>query len=634
MSVEQIVDEARKACGYAVEIRGLTTRHRSKRGEVEILTDVSLHIERGRVLGVVGESGCGKSTLALALAGLLSSRTAKLSGSILLDGVELVGLPERQLRKLRGSRVGFVPQDPMEALNPTVTVGTQLMEAPIEHLGMNKHDAKALAIELLEMVRLPGAESLLKAYPHHLSGGMRQRVMIAIAMSCRPSLVVADEPTTALDVTVQAEVLRLFRELCEASGSALIVMSHDLSVVAGIADEIAVLYAGEVIEWAGTEAVIDLPAHPYTHALLNAVPDLDDPNCRERALEAIPGKPPAVDQRPPGCRFAPRCSAAGTDDCAELHTELRPVRQGHLVRTLHPLTADSRAMAFTGLRTSVRLPAQQDGDAPSLGKRPGPMLVVEGLTKTYERRRHESFQAVANASLEIHPGQTYGLVGESGSGKSTLAHCVTQLARPYDGRITFEGVAIDGLGGQALRSMRRRLQIIFQDARNSMDPRMTIGAAIAEPLRIHGGVCRDEAKERVLARLEDVGLSQEMLERYPRQCSGGELQRVCIARALILRPGLLVCDEAVTSLDVSSRAQVINLLRELQARENLAMLFISHDFATIKAVSDVVGVMHRGELIEQGTAEQVLTDPLHDCTKELLAAVPRLHATGRSSPRS
>jgi peptide/nickel transport system ATP-binding protein len=630
MSVDQRTDAIRMTQDHAVDVKNLTTRHRTKRGEVEILTDVSLHIDRGQVLGVVGESGCGKSTLALTLAGLLSSRTARLSGSVLLDGIELVGLRERQLRKLRGSRVGFVPQDPMEALNPTVTVGKQLMEAPIEHLGMSKAEAKKLAIELLDMVRLPGAGKLLSAYPHHLSGGMRQRVMIAIAMSCKPTLVVADEPTTALDVTVQAEVLRLFRELCSASGSALLVISHDLSVVAGIADEIAVLYAGEVIEWASTEEVIKTPAHPYTHALLNAVPDLDDPDCRWRALESIPGKPPAVDNRPSGCRFGPRCSFAGTDNCLDDHRELRAVTPGHLARTSHPIANDSRtkeAPALLGFRRP------QGPSATVLETKLSPILALDGLTKTYQQGRGELFQAVANASLEILPGQTYGLVGESGSGKSTLAHCVLQLARPYDGQITFEGNAIDKLSGQPLRAMRRRMQIIFQDARNSMDSRMTIGAAIAEPLRIHGGVSRSLIKDRVVDRLEAVGLNAAMLDRYPRQCSGGELQRVCIARALILQPGLLVCDEAVTSLDVSSRAQVINLLRELQVRENLAMLFISHDFATIKAVSDVVGVMRQGVLIEQGPAEQVLTSPKHEYTRELLAAVPRLHAAESMSTR-
>lgn len=625
------VDQESRGTRRAVEVENLTTRHRTRAGDVEILSDVSFGVDPGAILGIVGESGCGKSTLALALAGLLPPRSATLRGSILLDGTEVVGLPERELRRLRGRSVGFVPQDPMGALNPTVTVGVQLMEAPRAHLGLDGPAATMLALEHLEMVRLPASQALLKSYPHQLSGGMRQRVMIAIALSCRPALVVADEPTTALDVTVQAEVLQLFRELCRASGSALIIISHDLSVVADIADEIAVLYAGEIIERSATQGVTVAPAHPYTRELLNAVPDLTDPQCRWLPLASIPGKPPAVAERPTGCRFAPRCRQADTDECHTVHSDLREVRPGHWARTLHPLAAPTAVPARTSSRDR---PAGREAPDPT---RFDPAMVnpqmsddimvsVGRVSKTFGHGPG-SLTAVDDVTLQIRAGQTYGLVGESGSGKSTLAHCVMQLARPYQGDIVVDGVSMDSLSKRELRAMRRRLQIIFQDARNSMDTRKTIGTSLVEPLHIHGMTKRAEMRDQVLDRIEAVGLNPAILQRFPSQCSGGELQRACIARALLLRPKMLICDEAVTSLDVSSRAQVVNLLRELQVNENLTMLFISHDFATITAMSDVVGVMRGGRLIEQGDAQQVLKHPAHAYTKQLLAAVPRLPAS-------
>lgn len=624
------VDRETERTRRAVVVENLTTRHRTRAGDVEILTDVSFGVDRGAILGVVGESGCGKSTLALALTGLLPPRVATLSGSILVDGTEVIGLPERQLRQLRGGRVGFVPQDPMGALNPTVTVGAQLMEAPIEHLGLDRRAATALALDHLEMVRLPSSTALLGAYPHQLSGGMRQRVMIAIAMSCGPALVVADEPTTALDVTVQAEVLQLFRELCQANNSALIIISHDLSVVAGIADEVAVLYAGEVIERAATKAVTSAPAHPYTRELLNAVPDLTDPKCRWLPLASIPGKPPAVTDRPAGCRFSPRCPAAKTDECHTKHSELREVRPHHWARTLHPLvtptptpTPSTTSPSWSGRAapwSHQADPPTSDGDI---------MLSVTAVSKTFGHG-DGSLRAVADATFQIRAGQTFGLVGESGSGKSTLAHCIMQLTRPYQGDIVLDGVSLGSSSKRELRAMRRRLQIIFQNARNSMDPRKTIGTSLVEPLFIHGMTERTQIRAQALDRMEAVGLNPAILGRYPNQCSGGELQRACIARALLLLPKMLICDEAVTSLDVSSRAQVVNLLRDLQVSENLTMLFISHDFATITAMSDIVGVMRAGKLIEQGNAQQVLKHPVHPYTKQLLAAVPHLRTSADS----
>lgn len=586
------------------------------RRRVQILSDVSLSVSPGETVAVVGESGCGKSTLAAAIAGLLPSATTRLSGQILLDGRDTIGLAEKDLRKFRGRVVGFVPQDHIGAFNPVLTVERHLTEGPMTHLGMSRREARRLAADLLTMVRLDATERILNSYPHQLSGGMRQRVMIAAAMACGPRLLVADEPTTALDVTVQAEILDLLRELCRSRGTALILVSHDLSLVAGVADRIAVLYSGEVVEEGPARLVLGAPQHPYTEALLRSVPDPDDLGMRSHQLVAIPGRPPDIDNRPPGCWFHPRCPyAAADDDCAHAHPQLRGSGE-RKVRTFHPRPAGETAAASAVRRAYAPAPAADQS----------PLLEVMGLTKAYAARSRLAAQghvALRDVSIQIAAGQTFGLVGESGSGKSTLAHCILQLARPYSGTIKFDGRPLDRLSGTEMRKARRQFQVIFQDARNSLDPRLTIGAAVEEALRIHDGRVKDP-RGRALDALGQVGLGAAIAQRYPRQCSGGELQRACIARALVLRPKLLICDEAVSSLDMSTRAQVLNLLRDLQVSEGIAILFITHDFGAVAAMSDVVGVLERGNLVECTAAASVLRHPAHDYTRKLLNAVPRL----------
>jgi peptide/nickel transport system ATP-binding protein len=625
------------ALPLSVEGLSVTVAASRKTDGVQILSDVSLSVGPGEIVAVVGESGCGKSTLAAAISGLLPPATTRYDGRIVLDGHQTTGLPEKELRKLRGRVVGYVPQDHIGAFNPVLTVERHLTEGPVEHLGISRREARKLAADLLRMVRLDATERVLNSYPHQLSGGMRQRVMIAAAMACSPRLLVADEPTTALDVSVQAEILDLLRELCRSHNTAMVLISHDLSVVAGIADRVAVLYSGEVVEEGPTRLILTTPQHPYTEALLRSVPDPDDLGMRGRPLATIPGRPPDITARPQGCWFHPRCPYADQDDeCARSHPPL-VTEYGRSIRTFHPRLSG-------GALSGDIAPSRRYATAPAATA--SALLEVSGLSKTYRTTsrlasrfvRSETPDASANGqhpalddvSITIAAGQTFGLVGESGSGKSTLAHCVLQLARPYAGTILFDGKSLDDVSGVAMRQARRRFQVIFQDARNSLDPRLTVGAAVEEALRIHEGKAKDTAR-RTLEALGHVGLSAAFAQRYPQQCSGGELQRVCLARALILRPKLLICDEAVSSLDVSTRAQILNLLRELQSQDGIAILFITHDFGVVAAMSDVVGVLDRGRLVECGDAQTVLRQPEHDYTRKLLDAVPRIASASMNS---
>jgi peptide/nickel transport system ATP-binding protein len=580
----------------------------------EILRDLSLTIAAGEVLAIVGESGCGKSTLASAVAGL-PPPGAEVTGRIVIGDEDIVSTSERRRRQLRGRVVGFVPQDHIGAFNPVMTIERHLMEGPRAHLGLSRREARTRARDLLTLVELDPSDRVLKAHPHQLSGGMRQRVMIAAAMACGPSLIVADEPTTALDVTVQASILHLLAELCRTRSIGLMLISHDLSVVAQVADHVAVLYSGEVVESGRTDVLLHRPRHPYTEALLSAVPDPQDRTVRRRRLTTIPGRPPDIHARPDGCWFAPRCPYATEGDrCLTEHPTLTELAPGHWASTFHPREP--------GTSLGTRRDDEEHYGHTTRGSEP--ILRVSGLTKRYGGRHNSGPPALQEVSIELFPGQTLGLIGGSGSGKSTLAQCVLQLNGEYTGTITFDGRGLEALDRRAMRGLRRELQVIFQDARNSLDPRLTIRNAIAEALQIHEGRTPDRLRQRVEQALAHVGLPDTIADRYPRQCSGGELQRVCIARALILKPRLLICDEAVSSLDVSTRAQILNLLRDLQEENGISLLFITHDFGPVAAMSDVIGVLHDGRLVECGPAGEVLRAPTDDYTRELIAAVPRL----------
>lgn len=604
---------------------------RMRPGPARILSDVSVSAREGEIVAVVGESGCGKSTLASAITGLLPPAVMRTAGRILLDGDDIAGLPEKELRKYRGRVVGYIPQDHIGAFNPVLTVERHLVEGPMTHLGLSRREARRRAAGLLEMVRLDEPTRILCSYPHQLSGGMRQRVMIAAAMSCGPKLLVADEPTTALDVTVQAEILKLLRDLCLSQGTGLVLISHDLSVVGGVADRVVVLYSGEVVEEGPTSLLLGTPSHPYTRALLRAVPDPGDPQARTKPLAAIAGRPPDIANRPAGCWFHPRCPYAMADDeCSRTHPDLMKTGEDRAVRTFHPCPAGKdEAEAPGGTAASADPPRPADAALLAGAAARTALLQVENLTKSYGQRgaAGRGHRALDSVSLSVESGQTFGLIGESGSGKSTLAHCVLQLTKPYSGTVIFDGRPLEDISGGALRKLRQDLQPIFQDARNSLEPKMTVGAAVEEALHIHEGRRSANSRARALEALRQVGLGETIAQRYPKQCSGGELQRACIARALVLRPKLLICDEAVSSLDVSSRAQVLNLLRELQSAEEISLLFITHDFGAVTAMSDVVGVLNRGRLVECGAAAAVLRRPSHTYTKQLLGAVPRLLTT-------
>jgi oligopeptide/dipeptide ABC transporter ATP-binding protein len=605
-----------------LEVRDLKTYFPSGAHVIRAVDGVSFSVEPGRTLGIVGESGCGKSVTALTIMGLIRRPPAIVEGSVLLNGTDLTRLPRRQLEDIRGRRIGMIFQDPMSSLNPTMKIGTQIIETVQRHLHLSRSEARKRAVELLEAVRIPNAAARLNDYPHQFSGGMRQRVMIAMAVSCEPQLLIADEPTTALDVTVQAEILDVLKELQRERGMAMIMITHDMGVVVEVAHDVIVMYAGQAVEQAPATELFDHPEHPYTEALLAALPRIEADRTGSTRLAAIPGQPPDPHLFPPGCRFAPRCPYAHLgDDCATTVQQLSEIRPRHWVRSAHPASCRNPWVAARAV--------EPEPDRLVAGATPAePLLRVSGLKKYYGRRafgRGEGDQftrAVDDVSFDIKAGETLGLVGESGSGKSTTALCILQLVRPTAGSIRFEGRELTDMSASELRKVRPHMQIVFQDPYSSLDPRMTIQSIVAEPLRIHHIGTRTERERWVAELLDLVGLSRRHLERFPHELSGGQRQRVGIARALALHPRLIICDEPVSALDVSIRAQILNLLRDLQRDLGLTYLFIAHDLAVVRFMSDRIVVMRSGRVVETGVAEKVYRSPTHQYTQELLAAIP------------
>jgi peptide/nickel transport system ATP-binding protein len=544
-------------------VRNLSLDARTPEGLRPVLEDVSFALQPGETLCLAGESGSGKSLTALSIMRLLSLSLKPRSGSIRLAGRELTTLSERAMRRVRGGEIAMIFQEPMTSLNPVMTVGAQLMEAIRAHDDAGSKGAQARALGMLEAVHMTEPARRLGQYPHELSGGMRQRVMIAVALSCRPKVLIADEPTTALDVTVQAQILKLMRELRAEFGAAILLITHDMGVVAEMADRVAVMRSGRVVEQGATLDIFERPQEAYTRKLLDAVPCLG-------AFAGTDG-PPRVTSAPP--------------------------------------VALSR----------------------------DPVLFVHDLSVTYGRavnwfgRAETSAPTVKGVSFQLHAGRTLGLVGESGSGKSTIGKAVLGLI-PFAGEVTVDGLSIAGLSSAQMKPVRRKAQMIFQDPYASLDPRMSIGAAIAEPLTIHGIGTAAQRRERVAMLLERVHLLPEHASRYPHEFSGGQRQRICIARALALEPRVIVADESFSALDVSVRGQVLDLLLELQEEMGLAYLFISHDMAVIERMSHDVAVMREGAFVEYGTRRQVFENPSEDYTKALMRAVPvpipRRGATG------
>ncbi|MBV6698490.1 ABC transporter ATP-binding protein [Kitasatospora aureofaciens] len=600
-------------------VRDLRVDFAGPLGPVPAVRGVDLTLRRGETLGIVGESGSGKSVTALSVLGLLP-RTASVRGSVQLDGRELVGLPGRELAAIRGRRVAMVFQDPLSAFTPVYRIGDQIAEAVRVHQQVDKAAARRRAAELLDLVGIPAPERALDSFPHEFSGGMRQRAMIAMAVANEPDILLADEPTTALDVTIQAQVLDVLRTAQRETGAALVLVSHDLGVIAGTADRVAVMYAGRVVETAGVDELFAAPRHPYTLGLIGAVPRLDG---RGGPLVPIPGSPAPMAELPPGCPFAARCPLA-EQRCSTVEPELSG-SDGHLAACVRSAELAERRPAPAEVYPVPEVPpAAVTGDRDSRAR----VLAVSGLGKTFPllkgtvfKRRIGEVYAVDGVDLDLREGETLGLVGESGSGKSTTLFELLNLAAPETGRIELLGHDTATLTRAEAHRLRARLQIVFQDPMASLDPRMPVGDIVAEPLHAQHAD-RAEIARRVPELLRQVGLDPDHATRYPHQFSGGQRQRISIARALAVRPKLLVLDEPVSALDVSIQAGVLNLLQSLKAELGLSYLFVSHDLSVIRHLADRVSVMYLGRTVEQGEVSAVFDRPRHPYTRALLSAVP------------
>jgi peptide/nickel transport system ATP-binding protein len=611
-----------------LEIEDLRTHITLKQGVVRAVDGVSLYVEAGETLGIVGESGCGKTMTALSIMNLLPVGGHIVGGGISLAGTKISTLGPDEMRKIRGNDIGMVFQDPLTSLNPTMPVGKQISEAVLLHRDVTKEQAWERATEVLDLVGLPKAAERMREYPHQFSGGMRQRVMIAMALACEPRLLIADEPTTALDVTIQKQILELIDGLRQRLGMAVILVTHDLGVIAGRADRVAVMYAGKIAETAATAAVFANPRHPYAEALFEALPE-KAAETRER-LYSIPGAPPDLIHPPQGCRFAPRCRYV-QDRCLEEEPALAASTPGHAFACYYPvgLSAEPAADQRVVIEQASRPTATEDADLPA-GHDDGEVLLsVQRLVKDFPvtrgailQRRIGSLSAVADISFDIRRGETLGLVGESGCGKTTIGRMLVGLERPTSGEIRYAGTSLTGSKGRAYRQQRRKIQYMFQDSYASLDPRMRAGTILREPLNVQRIGSRRDRDAKVTEMLGHVGLPASAAERYPHEFSGGQRQRLGFARALMLSPDLIVADEPVSALDVSIQAQVLNMMRDLQRELRLTYLFISHDLSVVRYLSNHIGVMYLGKLVEIGPADEVYLRPAHPYTRGLIDSVP------------
>ena len=688
-----------------LEIENLSTHIKLTSSVVQAVGNVDMRIDAGETLGVVGESGCGKSMTGLSIMGLLPPGGSIVGGSVKLDGRELVGLKQEELRRVRGNEIAMIFQDPLTSLDPTKTIGYQVAEPVRLHRGASKADALHRAVEVLNLVGLPRPKERLDDFPHQLSGGLRQRVMIAMALANEPKLLIADEPTTALDVTIQAQILALLRDLKDRLGMAMLLITHDMGVIAGHSDRVNVMYAGRVVETADVHELFNHMHHPYTQALLASIPQLDqDAN---KALHAIPGLPPDLSHPPQGCRFAARCSRA-TDKCRAEEPSLSGKTYEHRFSCWHPVDGplalavigesgpDAASMGLVAPDTEAVAeaapPPDKAGYAPEFvadapladtaavegpaapaaaaeetqeaqagqetaaivlasgievtadgrlevteravegaaanGDGLAPLLELTNLVKEFPitsgvlQRKVGSVKAVSDVSFSVPAGTTFGLVGESGCGKTTIGKMIVALEKPNSGAITMGGLNVSRLRGAELRHKRRDLQLMFQDPHSSLDPRMRVGAIIGEPLAVQHLGSKRAQRDRVFELLGEVGLPRNAVERYPHEFSGGQRQRIGLARALTLNPRLIVADEPVSALDVSIRAQVLNLMKRLQASHGLTYVVISHDLAVVKYMAERIGVMYLGKLVELGSGQDIYERAAHPYTAGLIATIP------------
>jgi peptide/nickel transport system ATP-binding protein len=676
-----------------LDIQNLSTHIKLTSSVVQAVGNVDLQVDAGETLGVVGESGCGKSMTGLSIMGLLPPGGSIVNGSIKLEGRELVGLKDDELRRIRGNEVAMIFQDPLTSLDPTKTIGYQVGEPVRLHRGASRSEALDRAVEVLSLVGLPRPKERLKDYPHQLSGGLRQRVMIAMALACEPKLLIADEPTTALDVTIQAQILALLKDLKDRLGMAMLLITHDMGVIAGHADRVNVMYAGRVVETAPAVTLFDEMHHPYTQALLASIPQLNQD--ARKALHAIPGLPPDLAHPPQGCRFAARCTRA-TDKCRSEEPPLAGKTFDHKFACWHPVDgplelvvigaggpdaastglggsdaasldqaaasdkvgfvhdaelADTGAGGTAGL-TSASPETQPGAGQPAViaaglketadgrlevaevkvaanGNGVAPLLELRNLVKEFPvtagailQRKVAAVHAVSDVSFSVPAGTTFGLVGESGCGKTTIGKLIVALERPNSGSISVNGEDVSKLHRADLRRKRRDLQLMFQDPQSSLDPRMRVGTIIAEPLSVQHIGSKRAQRDRVFELLSEVGLPRNAVERYPHEFSGGQRQRIGLARALTVNPKLIVADEPVSALDVSIRAQVLNLMKRLQASYGLTYVVISHDLAVVKYMADQIGVMYLGKLVEMGSGQDIYERAAHPYTAGLIATIP------------
>jgi peptide/nickel transport system ATP-binding protein len=571
--------------GDILKVEGLRTYFHTDDGLVKAVDDVDLTIAEGMTLGVVGESGSGKSVTSLTIMGLLPEKVAEIrSGSISFLGKNLLELSSHELTNIRGRDIAMIFQEPMTSLNPVYKVGDQVAEAIIRHENLSKAEARKRTISLFNEVGIPDPENRVDSYPHEMSGGQKQRVMIAMALACNPKVLIADEPTTALDVTIQAQILDLLRNLRDTRGMSILFITHDLAVIAEIADHVAVMYRGNLVEYGDVISVFEKPKHPYTRGLLSCRPRLDT---KYRILPTVSD-------------FMETTVEDGKVNVTEL--ELTEERIQELVNGARGRLLDVEGEPLLSVKDlKVHFP----------------------LKKTFLGKVTDWVKAVDGISFDVYPGQTLGLVGESGCGKTTTGRAILRLVEPTSGTVIFNGQNLSSLAVDQWKGVRKNLQIIFQDPYSSLNPRLSVEQAITEPMMVHGIGTAQSRRERAAALMEEVGLEPSHLRRFPHEFSGGQRQRICIARTLALEPSFIICDESVSALDVSVQAQVLNLLKELQIKRELTYIFISHDLSVVKFMSDVMCVMKDGLIVEHGPADGIYANPREDYTKGLISAIPQ-----------
>jgi peptide/nickel transport system ATP-binding protein len=609
-----------------LEIEDLSAHIQLTKSVVQAVGNVDMYIDAGETLGLVGESGCGKSMTGLSIMNLLPNGGHIVGGSVKLEGRQLVGMPDQDIRQIRGNEIAMIFQDPLTSLDPTKTIGYQVAEPVRLHRGASKKEALDRAAEVLSLVGLPRPMERLSDFPHQLSGGLRQRVMIAMALACEPKLLIADEPTTALDVTIQAQILALLDDLKSRLGMAMLLITHDMGVIAGHADRVNVMYAGRLVEEASTDTLFAHMHHPYTQALLGSIPRLDQ-DARKR-LANIPGIPPDLAHVPVGCRFAARCSRAD-DKCRTDEPPLTGPSPEHRFACWHPVDGPMTLAIAPVTHAAGADDALVGEEALEADVAGAPLLEVRDMVKEFPvtagailQRKVGAVHAVSGVSFAVEAGQTFGLVGESGCGKTTIGKLVVALEKPTSGQVLLGGRDVASMRGERLRKYRRDLQLMFQDPYSSLDPRMRVGAIIREPLAIQHIGSGHAQLQRVYELLDEVGLPRNAVERYPHEFSGGQRQRIGLARALTLNPRLIVADEPVSALDVSIRAQVLNLMKRLQADHGLTYIVISHDLAVVKYVADRIGVMYLGKMVETGSGDDIYQRAAHPYTAGLIGTIP------------